>query len=240
MSRSPRIQFPGAFYHVTTRGNDKQEMFLSDRDRRVFLDILNEVVSCHSWVCHAYCLMGNHYHLLLETPEANLSEGMHRLNSNYSHFFNDKYEKVGHVIQERFYSRLVRDDRDLFGLFRYVLLNPVKDGLVRSPEQWRWSSYAATAGLVVAQPFLKVDYTLSLLTENPGNGREAFRAFISEGIDELENRLTSLDLILEGPTSKKEQYRAIRKAREEYGYSVREISEFLQIHPATVYRALKR
>lgn len=226
-----------------SRGNTKQKIFLADDDRRSFIDALDGVVGEFSWVCHAYCLMDNHYHLLVETPKANISEGMQRLNGNYCRGFNRKYNRIGHVTQGRFISPLVENDRYLFVLYRYILLNPVNEGLVNAPELWRWSSYAATVGLVPAPRFLEVGYTLSLFSENPGKARDAFASFISGGLEEegwVEGSGIMLELLVKGANDKQQRMSAIRKAHMELGLSVQEIAEYLRIHPATVYRALIR
>ena len=141
MARPLRIEFPGALYHVTSRGNARAPIFLEDRDRRQLLRILSDVVERYRWVCHAYCLMTNHYHLLVETPEANLSRGMRQLNGLYTQRFNRAHERVGHILQGRFGAVLVERDAHLLELARYVVLNPVRAGMV-----------AAGGGLPVVEP----------------------------------------------------------------------------------------
>jgi len=147
MARPLRIEYPGALYHVTSRGNAREPIFLEDADRYVFLDRLREVVESHCWLCHAYCLMTNHYHLLVETPEANLSRGMRRLNGRYSQGFNRRHERVGHLLQGRFTGVLVERESHLLELARYVVLNPVRARMVAAAEDYRWSSLRATVGL---------------------------------------------------------------------------------------------
>ena len=146
MARPLRIEFEGALYHVTSRGDERRDIFLDDADREAFLQILGDVVRRFAWRCHAYCLMGNHYHLLIETPNANLSRGMRHLNGVYTKRFNRTHERVGHVMQGRYKSILVDKDEYLLELARYVVLNPVRAGVVRSARDWKWSSYRATAG----------------------------------------------------------------------------------------------
>ena len=147
MARPLRIEYPGALYHVTSRGNEREPIFIEDADRHVFLDRLGEVVESHLWLCHAYCLMTNHYHLLVETPEANLSRGMRRLNGRYSQGFNRRHERVGHLLQGRFTGVLVERESHLLELARYVVLNPVRARMVAAAEDYRWSSLRATVGL---------------------------------------------------------------------------------------------
>jgi REP element-mobilizing transposase RayT len=154
MARPLRIEFPGALYHLTSRGNARQPIFADDDDRRLFLHRLGEVVARHRWRCQAYCLMTNHYHLLVETPEANVSRGMQRLNSAYSQGFNSRHERVGHVLQGRFTGILVERDGHHLELARYVVLNPVRAGIVAAPEEYVWSSLRATLGLDPAPAWL--------------------------------------------------------------------------------------
>jgi REP element-mobilizing transposase RayT len=147
MARPLRIEYPGALYHVTSRGNAREPIFLEDADRYVFLDRLREVVESHYWLCHAYCLMTNHHHLLVETPETNFSRGMRRLNGRYSQGFNRRHERVGHLLQGRFTGVLVERESHLLELARYVVLNPVRARMVAAAEDYRWSSLRATVGL---------------------------------------------------------------------------------------------
>jgi len=157
MARPLRIEFEGAVYHVTSRGNAREDIFLSDSDREMFLKTLAHVVDRFGWVCHAYYLMGNHYHLMIETPQANLSRGMRQLNGIYTQRFNREYHRVGHVFQGRFKSILVEKDAYLLELSRYIVRNPVAAGMVNDVTAWPWSSYRATAGDISAPGFLRVD-----------------------------------------------------------------------------------
>ncbi len=125
MARPLRIEFPGALYHITARGNAQQDIFVDDEDRLLFLSVLERVVSRFHLLLHAYCLMDNHYHLVLETPQANLSQAVRQLNGVYTQAFNRRHGKVGHVLQGRFKAILVGRDSYLLELCRYVALNPV-------------------------------------------------------------------------------------------------------------------
>jgi putative transposase len=180
MARPPRVLCPGGVYHVTARGNRKETIFRDERDCAWFFALLREVVTERQWRCHGYCLLPNHYHLLLETPEADLSGGMQRLNSRYAQAFNHRHEMSGHLFQGRFHSVLVRDDRHLLELVRYLALNPVRAGLCREPGEWPWSSYRA----VLAQPGprfpVAVDLPLEWFHSDPERARKVFRAFIHE------------------------------------------------------------
>lgn len=181
MSRPLRLEFAGAIYHLTARGNARLPIFEDDQDREVFLDLLGDVVEHFNWVCHSYCLMDNHYHLLVETLEGNLSRGARQLNGVYTQRFNRRHGRVGHVLQGRFKSILVDRDSYLLELCRYVVLNPVRAGMSRHAGEYRWSSYRASAGLSDCPAFLTVDWVLSQF----GRGRKAaqsrYREFVAQG-----------------------------------------------------------
>jgi putative transposase len=183
MVRPLRIEFPGAVYHVTSRGNARQVIFIDDQDRGRFLDVLSMVVVRSEWLCHAYCLMENHYHLLIETPNANLSKGMRELNGVYTQGFNQRNRRVGHLFQGRYKAIIVEKDNYLLSLCRYVVLNPVRIGLVKRPEQWRWSSYRATIGLSKKPSFLTIDWVLSQFGVRRRAAIEKYRRFVMEGMD---------------------------------------------------------
>ena len=176
MARPLRIEFPGALYHVTSRGNARASIFLGDRDRDLFLDILGGVVDRYRWLCPAYCLMTNHYHLLLETPEPNLSQGMRQLNGLYTQRFNRRHERVGHIFQGRFNGILVEREAHLLELARYVVLNPVRAKMVPAAEDYRWSSLRATLGLVRAPAWLAHEMLLG-----PFGSRRRYLEFVREG-----------------------------------------------------------
>ena len=146
MARPLRIEFAGAVYHVTARGDGQEDIYLGDDDRRLFLEVLGEVCERFDWVVHAYCLMDNHYHLLVETPNANLAKGMRQLNGVYTQAFNRGHARVGHVFQGRYKAILVQKESYLLELARYIVLNPVRARMVRSAKDWPWSSYRSTAG----------------------------------------------------------------------------------------------
>ncbi len=154
MARPLRIEYPGALYHITSRGNARADIFDDNPDREKFLSILGVVVRKYRWICHGYCLMDNHYHLLVETPESNLCRGMRQINGLYTQGFNRRHGRVGHLFQGRYKSILVEKDSYLLQLSRYIVLNPVKAGMVKAPEDWEWSSYQSTAGLSTAPDFL--------------------------------------------------------------------------------------
>ncbi len=144
MARPLRIEFPGALYHLTARGNAGQDIFLDARDSQRFLNILDQVATRLRWRCFAYCLMSNHYHLVVETPAPNLSHGMRQLNGRYTQRFNFRHGRDGHLFQGRYKAILVDREAYLKEVCRYVVLNPVRAGLVPDVRAWRWSSYRAT------------------------------------------------------------------------------------------------
>ena len=184
MTRPLRVEFPGAIYHVTSRGNAKQAIYIDDEDRGRFLDVLSMVVERFQWFCHAYCLMENHYHLLIETPQGNLSSGMRELNGVYTQGFNQRYGRVGHLFQGRYKAILVEKDSHLLELCRYVVLNPLRVGIIERPEQWRWSSYRATIGLVKRPSFLTDEWILSQFDGRKRVAIERYKRFVMEGVDE--------------------------------------------------------
>jgi REP element-mobilizing transposase RayT len=186
VTRPLRIDFNGAVHHVTARGNERRPIVIDDDDRIRFVSRLGETVESNNVVLHAYCLMNNHFHLLLETPEGNLSRAMHALNGRHAQDINRRHRRVGHLFQGRFASRLIQKERYLLAVCRYVLLNPVRAGIVRKAAEWPWSSYRATAGLVPAESFLAIDWLLARF--HPSDRHEAtrdFRAFVAPGGEEI-------------------------------------------------------
>lgn len=184
MARPLRIEFPGAIYHVTSRGNARMSIFEDHRDRSRFLFILGEVVERFNWLCHAYCLMDNHYHLVVETVDGNLSLAMRHLNGVYTQSFNRRHNRGGHIFQGRFKSILVERDSYLLELCRYVVLNPVRARMVEDPSQYRWSSYRATAGLSRRPVFLTVDWILGQFDEKRREARKRYEQFVRAGVEE--------------------------------------------------------
>jgi len=182
MARPLRIEFEGALYHVTSRGDRQEAIYEDDDDREAFLGVLAEVVERFNWVCHAYCLMTNHYHLVIETVEGNLSNGMRQLNGVYTQASNRRHHRVGHLFQGRFKGILVDKDAYLMELSRYVVLNPVRAGMVTWPKDWRWSSYPAMMGLSPAPNWLAADSLLRYFGRQQQSARDRYHDFILEGI----------------------------------------------------------
>lgn len=277
MARPLRLEFPGAVYHVTSRGNARGDIFLGDADREAFLGILAGVIGRQNWLCHAYCLMDNHYHLLLETVDPTLSLGMRQLNGIYTQTFNRSHQRVGHVFQGRYKAILVEKDSHLLQLCRYVVLNPVAANMVNAPEKWPWSSYRVTAGMDRAGGFLATDWLLRQFARQKKVARKRYIEFVREGMatpeespwkqltgqiylggsrfvnsmqELLGNRKEigeiprsqrfpgrpALPEIFQDVTDKTVRNRGIRSAHLEYGYTLREIADFLEVHYSTVSR----
>lgn len=182
MARPVRIEFPGALYHITARGNKKENILSNDWDRKVFLKILDETITRYQFICYAYCLMPNHYHLLVETPKGNLSLGIRELNGIYAQKFNQIYETVGHVFQGRFKAILVEKESYLLELCRYIVLNPVRAGMVQYPWDWHWSSYQATVGQVEKPKFLTIDWILSQFHKEQAIAKKSYEDFVFAGL----------------------------------------------------------
>lgn len=182
MARALRIEEPGAIYNVGSRGNNKETIFHDDVDRMEFLRLLARVAVRYFWEGWAYCLMGNHFHFVLQIPHGGLSKGMQELNTGYAVRTNKRHGRTGHLVRNRFYSKPVEDDSHLLELCRYVVLNPVRAGLCRSPADWPWSSYRACAGLGFPHPFLALERVLGLFDERPDAARAAYRAFVRAGL----------------------------------------------------------
>jgi REP element-mobilizing transposase RayT len=193
MSRPLRPEHPGAHWHVTSRGNERRDIFRDDRDREVFLETLGSAVSMLRWRVFAWVLMSNHYHVLLETPEPNLSRGMRQLNGVYTQRFNRRHRRVGHLFQGRFKGIVVEKESHLLELSRYVVLNPVRANAVRSALEWRWSSYRATAGYSPAPEWFQPDHVLALFGRRRAVAQGRYREFVAEGIRSAYSPWESLD-----------------------------------------------
>ena len=201
MSRSLRIEYSGAVYHVTSRGNRQDAIFLDDEDRILFLTILGKTIRRYNWICHAYCLMDNHYHLLIETPDGNLSAGMRQLNGVYTQTFNRIHTRVGHVFQGRFKSILVEKESYLLELCRYIVLNPVRAKCCTLPEEWQWSSYNATRSGHSSTDGLTTDWILGHFSDILEDAGKMYCDFVVDGIAQDESPFKGLvgQIVLGGP-----------------------------------------
>lgn len=188
MPRPARIQAHGATYHITSRGNRQQDIYTDTRDRLRFLQLLEENSVRFGWLCHTYCLMTNHYHLLVQTPEPDLSVGMHRLNGVFAKWFNWRHDYGGHLFERRFTSVLVEGDAHLLELTRYIVLNPVRAGIVPSAADWKWSSYRAAVGLDRQPAFLTTKWVLSLFSKDRERARALYGDFVAAGATAARSR----------------------------------------------------
>lgn len=184
MSRPLRLELPGAFYHVSARGNAGCAIFVSDSDRQAFLTLLGREVEQHRWICHGYCLLTTEYRLLIETPEANLGRGIGRLNAVYSQWFNRQYQRSGHLLQGRYKAIVVEKPLYLLPLARELAWAPVLAGLAKRPSQWRWSSHRAIGKRCHPPSWLTVDGILDGFADQAKGRRKAYRRFVQDGKDE--------------------------------------------------------
>ena len=281
MARPLRLEYDGALYHVTSRGNEKKPIFRDEIDRDIFLEILTTVNKRYNWLCHAYCLMNNHYHIVIETPDGNLSKGMRQLNGVYTQAFNKRHHRVGHIFQGRYKAILIQKNSHLLEVCRYVVLNPVRAKAVKNPEEWEWSSYRATAGLEKSHSCLTIDWVLSQFGSKTGLARQRYREFVKagigeepiwsnlrgqillgkdtfvekfmdylkgrEGIREIPKRQRyinrpSLDRLFERDALRNKQKRdkKIAEATERYGYSQKEVADYLGMHYSTISRLIRK
>ncbi len=277
MARPLRIEYPGAVYHITARGNARKKIFKDDADRTIFIEVLDSVVTRYNWLCHAYCLMYNHYHLIIETPEGNLSRGMRQLNGMYTQAYNRRHKRVGHIFQGRFKAILVEKESYLLELCRYVVLNPVRAGAAERPEDWKWSSYRATAGIRKAVSSLTVDWILGQFGDNRWQAVCRYKEFIVAGLKEkspwkdlkgqillggegfitkFKELLVTKESISEIPKhqrylgrpalpslfagkDKLKRKKMMHQAHVKYGYTLKEIADYLGIHYTTVSKVLR-
>jgi REP element-mobilizing transposase RayT len=184
MPRKHRIEAPDLVRHVMSRGNGKMKIFLDDVDYQRFQNLLGRVLEDFKVRCWNYCIMPNHYHLTIQPAQMNLSDAIQKLNGTYGTWWNRRHGRVGHVFQGRFKDQIVDQETYLLTLCRYVVLNPVRAGLVPSPELWRWSSYRATAGLESAPSFVAVDATLKMFGSGGPDTHERYISFVNSMADD--------------------------------------------------------
>jgi REP element-mobilizing transposase RayT len=182
MARPLRIELAGGLYHVTSRGDRREAIYRDDADRSAWLDLFGDVCERFNWRCHAYCQMTNHYHVVVETPEANLSKGMRQLNGVYTQGTNRRHGLVGHLFQGRFKAILVERDAYLLELARYVVLNPVRAGMVRAAEDWAWSSCRAMVGQASTPAWLERDWLLGQFAAERERAQARYADFVRQGV----------------------------------------------------------
>ena len=181
MARPLRLELSGGLYHVTSRGDGREDIYLCDADREAWLEVFGQVCERFNWVCHAWCQITNHYHILIETPEANLAQGMRQLNGVYTQRFNRTHDRVGHVFQGRYKAILVERDSYLLELARYVVLNPLRAKMVKRLETWPWSSYLATCGQVGSPDWLQTYWILAQFGQRRSRAIAKYVNFVHEG-----------------------------------------------------------
>jgi putative transposase len=251
--------------HVIARGNERGVIVRDDYDRQAFLSIFGHTVDRCDWLCHTYCLMDNHYHLLLEVPLGNLPLGMRHLNGVYAQRFNRRYERSGHLFQARYRSILVEKNTYLLSVCRYIDLNPVRAGIVQKPEDYQWSSYRAMAGLDRAPAFLTTEWVLSQFATSRRLAQARYRDFVAAGVEKptvlgervggeefLSLELGHHETLLEVPRAQLQPLRRplaevfateqapIAAAYRLHRYRLHEIAAHLGCHYSTVSRALRR
>lgn len=198
MTRPLRVQFDDATYHVMSRGVEKREIFADDCDRRRWLGLLGETCASREWDVWAYCLMGNHFHLLIQTLAPTLSRGMQELNSRYCQSFNRRHARVGPLLQGRFTALFVEDLAYLYAVARYIVLNPVRSGLCLDPSDWPWSSYGATRDSGPSPSWLRTDRLLAVFDPDPETARRLYAQFVQAGIGRPDPAVTPIDDLLVG------------------------------------------
>ena len=277
MTRPLRIEFNGAVYHITSRGNARQTIFLDEKDFADFLRVLCSVVKRYHFILHTFCLMNNHYHLLIETPYANLSRVMRQLNGLYTQRFNQRHQRAGHLFQGRYQAILVDKDNYLLELSRYVVLNPVRAKIVKDPGDWEWSAYQATTGHK-GIPCLTTDWILSQFSKEQKKASREYQAFVLSGIkaesplkaikgqlflgqDNFIDKINHLMSVKENlkeitkkqlyvtrpplneifkPKDQKSKDQVMYEAHQQYGYTLKDIAEYIGVHYTTVSRVIKR
>lgn len=264
MGAKPRILAPELPCHVMARGNNRGRVFFDDDDRRRFLVILGRIFALHEWSCHAYCLMDNHYHLVVQAPGPTLPVGMREINRRYAQQFNRRHGRSGHVFQGRYRAVPVEDDAQFMQVCRYVALNPVRGGICRDPSEWPWSSYRGTAG-EVRDPLLSRSGILPLFSATTAEANAAYRRFVLAEVDTPAvaggQRSDAIDGVARRPASRPvlggrgrdprrlqpslsdifaSEPNPISVAYEMHGYLLHEIATHLGCHRSTVSRRLTR
>ncbi len=238
--RRPRIELAGGIHHVTNRGNRKERIFLDARDRMFFLRELTTTRKRYGWNCLAHCLMDNHFHLVIETPEETLGVGMKRLEGRYAQWFNHRHERIGHLVQERFGSVLVRTDEQFAQLLRYVALNPVAAALCGDPADWRWSSHRELLSGPRWGPRGRVE---ALLERWGGEFGTRYRHLFGPGhvlqvrfgADSPWTHRPALEELLAG-----EDLEDAMRAARGHGYTLTEVAQAVGFSVATVWRRTAR
>jgi REP element-mobilizing transposase RayT len=193
MARPLRITYPGAFYHITSRGNEKKDIFTNERDKEKFIEYLESATQRYSAVIHIYCLMNNHYHLLLETPIGNLPQIMRHINGAYTNYFNTKWKRSGHLFQGRYKAILVDVDEYAKVLSRYIHLNPVRAEMVQTPEEYNWSCYQYYIGKKKPPEWIRTDFILGYFGSRRSAAQRGYQRYVNQLVNsEYENPLNEV------------------------------------------------
>ena len=255
MARPPRIAYPGALYHVTSRGNRRANIYVDERDFLSWQDRLAVTVSRYNFAVHAFCQMPNHYHLLVETVEGNLSAGMHYLNSTYAQQFNHRHALSGHVVQGRFHAVPIANDAQLLVVARYIAQNPVRAKLAPDPEAWRWSSHNNLCGLAPPLPWLSTERLPGLFDIASGaQGVARYRAFVRQqhpaddplanyserGLDQDARRKRSAQPLDHYQTRYLDRNEAMAQAYGTTAYRIADIAAHFGVSAKTVSRAIAK
>ena len=267
MARPLRPLVAGGIYHVTARGNGRSDIYTDDEDRATFCRVLDRTTERFDWRCLTYCLMGNHFHLLVQTPQPNLPRGMQSLKSGYAQQYNRRHDRDGHLFAGRYHAVLVQQDAHLLEVFRYLALNPVRAGLCRNPNEWTWSGHAALAGEATAPAWHAVEAAHSYFTEEADAGVDAYTRFVCGdgagryptrgvvfGDDEFKRAVlprgrpdtevprrdwTEGRPSLDDILGGTRDAADVSRAYRFHGYSMPEIASYLGCHVATVSRLLR-
>jgi len=184
VARQLRIEYKGAFYHITSRGNQRESIFWDDRDRKQFLEILKRTKERYKYFLHAYILMDNHYHLLIETPHGNIKQIMQNINTSYTVFINRRHNRTGHLLQGRYKAFIVDKENYLLELSRYIHLNPVRANMVNRPEEYKWGSYGDYIDKEKRDTLTDRDDTLYHFSKVRGTAIENYKKFVDDGLRE--------------------------------------------------------
>ncbi len=256
MARTARgALIPGVF-HVASHGVGDGGIFLDEYDRVCFLRQLGSVVYRFRWICCSYCLMTNHFHLIVDTSAKDLTGGMHVLNSVYSRRFNARHRRSGRLVREHFMSEHIEDDYRFLNALKYIARNPVEAGICNHPGEWKWSSYNAIAGMIPAPTFLSVKPVLNLISQDERRARNTYVDFVSGCSLEVEREVKSryyagravttckvrerlrptLAELFDGCDSIEARNRAIGNAFMVFGYTLKEIGEHVGLSQSTISR----
>ncbi|MCP4257777.1 MAG: transposase [Planctomycetes bacterium] len=254
MARQPRIEYESAFYHVTSRGNLRDKIFYADADRTKLIEILKRTKERYGYIIHAFVLMDNHYHFLIETPQANLNQLMQNINTSYTVFINKKYHRSGHLFQGRYKAIVVDKDNYLLTLSRYIHLNPVKAKVVRKPEEYKWSSYKEYIGLSKTGLVDTVD-TLSYFSKYAKTSMKKYKEYVETEITEKspfddvkggivlgkERFMEKIKKFIEGKKADKELH-ALKRIYEERPIQdvIRKMAEYYQLSPEDLIKKTRR